>query len=273
MKKNILFICFLSAFLPLLASCTSKSEKAIKIVQEGSIEEYPSLIIKDGVAENFLSTEWSATESLDCWLVTFKGCMNANLFNGFFEELGTAEMAYTFKVDLSSKVISVDSFAINGDKITANDKNYENTKKFWLAILFNDEDAFAEALMDVLADSIPFPKDGYTSSQREILEWYTTLGQIETETCDDNPSRVIIDFAFGYKNGNIVISTKLKENAAEIKELIKDFINTKTSDYLRNPNNEDALQDELKNLINTKIFNGNGIREVVIQQKDVIRDE
>ena len=111
----------------------------------------------------------------------------------------------------------------------------------------------------------------YVSGQREIFDWYTSLGIIQTTTCDDPPATVRVDVALAYKKDDKATSTEITQRTVELKAFLRRFFNSKTAAELRNPNNEDALENEIKNGINDKILSSSRIRDVVFQQKDVIQ--
>ena len=110
----------------------------------------------------------------------------------------------------------------------------------------------------------------YVSGQREIFDWYTSLGIIQTSTCDDPPATVRVDVALAYKKDDKATSTEITQRNVELKAFLRRYFSSKTAVELRNPNNEDALENELKNGINDKILSSSKIRDVVFQSKDVI---
>ena len=111
----------------------------------------------------------------------------------------------------------------------------------------------------------------YVSGQREIYDWYTSLGIIQTTTADDPPSTVRVDVALAYKKDDKAASTEITARLVELKAFLRRYFSSKTAAELRNPNNEDALENEIKNGINDKILSSSRIRDVVFQQKDVIQ--
>ncbi len=117
--------------------------------------------------------------------------------------------------------------------------------------------------------AIPTTED-YVSGHREIYDWYTSLGQIQTNTCDDIPATVRVDLALGYKKDDKATSTEITQRTVELKSYLRKFFNSKTAAELRNANNEDALENEIKNGINDKILSGSRIRDVKFQTKDII---
>lgn len=119
------------------------------------------------------------------------------------------------------------------------------------------------------ATAIPSSEE-YVSGQREIFDWYTSLGVIQTTTCDDPPATVRIDVALAYKKDDKTTSTEITQRTVELKSFLRRYFNGKTAAELKNANNEDALENEIKNGINDKILSSSRIRDVVFMQKDVI---
>ena len=110
----------------------------------------------------------------------------------------------------------------------------------------------------------------YVSGQREIFDWYTSLGVIQTVTCDDPPATVRVDLALAYKKDDKATSTEITQRTVELKSYLRRYFTGKTADEMKNPNNEDALENEIKNGINDKILSSSRIRDVKFLQKDVI---
>ena len=119
----------------------------------------------------------------------------------------------------------------------------------------------------VSVTAIPTAKE-YVSGQREILDWYTDLGIIQTETSDKKTVR--IDIAVGYKKDDKATSTEIIKRTTEIKAFLRRYFNGKSASELRNINNEDALENEIKNGLNDKVLSSGRIRDIVFQQKDIL---
>lgn len=109
----------------------------------------------------------------------------------------------------------------------------------------------------------------YVSGQREIYDWYTSIGLIQTTTMDDPPATVRVDIALGYKKDDKATSTEITQRQVELKSFLRRYFNGKTAYDLRAAN-EDAILNEIKNGINDRILSSSKIRAVEFQQKDVI---
>ena len=79
-----------------------------------------------------------------------------------------------------------------------------------------------------------------------------------------------MDVALAYRNGDTETPKEIQKRTVEIKDFLKRYISEKEAKDFRNTNNEDQLEEEIKNGINEKILSSGRIRDVVFQQKDVI---
>lgn len=120
-----------------------------------------------------------------------------------------------------------------------------------------------------VAIAIPTSEE-YVSGQREIYDWYTSLGLIQTTTCDNPPATVRVDVALAYKKDDKLASTEITQRTDEIKSYLKRYFNEKTAKELRNANNEDRLENEIKDGLNDTVLSSSRIRDVVFCQKDII---
>lgn len=148
----------------------------------------------------------------------------------------------------------------------------------WIAYSINEDDIdtldtlFEDTESGTTVTAIPLSEE-YVSGQREIYDWYTSLGIIQTTTCDNPPATVRVDVALAYKKDDTATSTEINNRTVEIKAFLRKYFNTKTAAELRNTNNEDILENEIKNAINENILSSSRIRDVVFQQKDVIEQK
>ena len=115
--------------------------------------------------------------------------------------------------------------------------------------------------------SIPI-SDEYVT-QREILDWYTSLGAIRTKTSDDISASVVVDIALGYKKDDKATSTEITQRNIEIKDFIRRYLTEKTIAELK-PQNEQKLKIELRNAINDEILSTSKIRDISFLQLDVL---
>ncbi len=113
--------------------------------------------------------------------------------------------------------------------------------------------------------------EDYEGGKKEIYDWYTSLGMIQTQTCDDQPATVRVDIALGYTKDDKKTSTEITQQTIPIKDFLRKYFSSKTAAELRNSNNEDALKIEIRNGINDKILSESKIRDISFQTKDVVQ--
>ena len=112
------------------------------------------------------------------------------------------------------------------------------------------------------------PTSAEYSAPREMLDWYTSLGTIQTTTCDDPPATVRVDVALGYKKDDKATATEITSRTVELKSFLRRFFSSKTAAEL-STENEDALENEIKNGINDKILSSSRIKDVTFLEKNV----
>lgn len=117
--------------------------------------------------------------------------------------------------------------------------------------------------------SIPNSEE-YISGQREIYDWYKSIGTIQTTTSDDIPATVRANVFLAYKKDDKATATEITARSVELKDYLRKYFRGKTSAELRNANNEDALKIEIRNGINDKILSSSKIRDISFDQLDVI---
>ena len=105
---------------------------------------------------------------------------------------------------------------------------------------------------------------------REILDWYTSLGQIQTKTSGNEPASVMVDVVLGYKKEDKATSTEITQRTVELKDFLRRYFTQKTPDELR-PQNEENLKIEIRNAINDSILTNTKIKDVRFMRLDVIQ--
>lgn len=115
--------------------------------------------------------------------------------------------------------------------------------------------------------SIPISDD--YKKQREVLDWYSSIGSIRTKTSDATPATVIVEVVLGYKTQDKVTSTEITQRQIEIKDFIRRYFTQKTASQLK-PQNERELQIEIRNSINDDILMDSKIKDVKFMNLEVI---
>ena len=98
-------------------------------------------------------------------------------------------------------------------------------------------------------------------SKREVLDWYTSLGQVSTKTSDAIPASVIVEVVLGYKQADKAASTEITQRQIEIKDYLRRYFTELTVEDLR-PRNEEKRRIEIRNAINDDILSSSKIRDV-----------
>lgn len=116
--------------------------------------------------------------------------------------------------------------------------------------------------------SVPITEE-YTSN-KEILDWYSSLGTIRTKTSDVNPASVIVEVVLGYKKEDKATSAEITQRTVELKDFLRRYFTQKSYEELR-PQNEEELRIEIRNAINDSILSSSKIKDVRFMQLDVIQ--
>lgn len=106
--------------------------------------------------------------------------------------------------------------------------------------------------------------------QREVYDWYKSIGVIQTTTSDENPATVRVNVYLGYKKDDKVTATEITQRTVELKDYLRRYFRGKSASELRNSNNEDKLKMEIRNGINDLVLSGSKIRDISFDQLDVI---
>lgn len=114
-----------------------------------------------------------------------------------------------------------------------------------------------------------FPISEEYSGQREIYDWYTSLGSIRTKTSDDNPATVTVDVVLGYKKDDKAVATEITSRNIELIDFLRRYFTQKTVAELK-PDREENLRNEIMRAINENILTSTKIRDVRFRQLDVI---
>ena len=117
--------------------------------------------------------------------------------------------------------------------------------------------------------TVTLPISEEYTAQREILDWYTSLGSIRTKTSDDISASVVVDIALGYKKDDKACSTEITQRNIELKDFLRRYFTQKTIQELK-PQNEGNLKIELRNEINDEILSSSKIKDISFIQLDVI---
>lgn len=110
------------------------------------------------------------------------------------------------------------------------------------------------------------------SSKREIYDWYTSLDQINTNTDEEIPASVRVQVALGYKKDDKAASTEITSRRVEITDTLRRYFSERTANDLK-PQNEEAVRQNIKDLLNDTVLSDARIRDVRFTALDVISNQ
>ncbi len=105
----------------------------------------------------------------------------------------------------------------------------------------------------------------------EELDWYQSLGEIQTRTSDANQASVQVNVFLGYEKDNKVASAEITAQRIPIRDFLRHYFADKTVEEL-SPKNEQRLKIEIRNEINDTILNKSKIRNVVFDKLNVVQN-
>lgn len=109
------------------------------------------------------------------------------------------------------------------------------------------------------------------TTDREVLDWYTSLDQVRTTTSDEPlPASVVVQVVLGYKKDDKQASTEITARRIEITDFLRRYFSESTVSDLR-PQNEEILRQNIRDQINDEILSNARIRDVRFTTKDVIQ--
>lgn len=103
---------------------------------------------------------------------------------------------------------------------------------------------------------------------REMYDWYKTIGVIQTTTTDGATVRVNI--FFGYKKDDTATVNDIKKRTVEIKDYIRRYFKGKTKTELENSENENRFKMEIRNGINELILVDGRLRDISFDQLNIM---
>lgn len=103
----------------------------------------------------------------------------------------------------------------------------------------------------------------------EELDWYQSLGDIQTRTSDASQASVQVTVFLGYEKDSKAASQEITAQKIRIRDFLRHYFADKTVEEL-SPKNEDRLKIEIRNEINDTILNKSKIRAVVFDKLNVV---
>lgn len=116
------------------------------------------------------------------------------------------------------------------------------------------------------------PQVALTEEYKEIaepLDWYTSLGDIQTKTTGVQTCSVVVNVYLGYKKEDKVASAEITAQRIPIRDFLRRYFANKTPEELL-PQNEDKLKVEIRNEINDTLLSKSKIRNISFDKLNVI---
>jgi len=102
---------------------------------------------------------------------------------------------------------------------------------------------------------------------REVLQYYSAIGQIKALTSDLIPATVIVNIELGYPTNDKATPQELTARLVELKDFLRAYFHKKTIAELRQ---EEKIKIEIRNEINDNILSKTKIKGVAFTQYDII---
>lgn len=112
-------------------------------------------------------------------------------------------------------------------------------------------------------------KDNASNPNVEYL-WFKDLGQIKANPKDNKNTVIYVTVYLAFDEQNIEVISLVDKNKNKIRKLIQEYISSKTTDNLKNVYYEEVMIQELKDIINEKLFDSEIIETVYFDELDIV---
>ncbi|MCL2608614.1 MAG: flagellar basal body protein FliL [Treponema sp.] len=112
------------------------------------------------------------------------------------------------------------------------------------------------------------PADPYIGVQ-PVLQWFTDIGVISTNTRDSTPVSVTVVMNLGFDMGDQATASELFGRQHEIRDFTRRYFASRFAEELV-PENEARLRREIMDTLNTRYFNNARIRHITFTRLDVV---
>lgn len=102
---------------------------------------------------------------------------------------------------------------------------------------------------------------------RELLQWYSAVGQVKALTSDSIPGTIVVSIELGYPMNDKATPQELTARLVELKDFLRSYFQNKTVAELRQ---EEKIKIEIRNEINDNILSKTKIKGVAFTQYDII---
>jgi len=104
---------------------------------------------------------------------------------------------------------------------------------------------------------------------RPHFSTFTSVGIVRTQTNDPVPFAVIVDMVIHYDLNDNAAANEFTARLHELRDFVRRFFRAKRADEL-GPENEDRLQLEIIEQLNTRLLNSARVRLITFNQLDVL---
>lgn len=102
-----------------------------------------------------------------------------------------------------------------------------------------------------------------------ILQWFTEIGMIQTQTRDSPPRSVMVVMNLGFDLGDQATASELFGRQHELRDFTRRYFASRFAEELL-PENEARLRREIMDTLNTRYLSNGRIRNIAITRLDVM---
>lgn len=99
-------------------------------------------------------------------------------------------------------------------------------------------------------------------AEQPILEWFQQIGELRGSTDDEVRTTFIVEPFLGYNGDNEQLTTELIQRRIQLVGIFQDYFRARTTDELQGSANQLKVKQELMDMINRILRNGQ-IRDIV----------
>ncbi|MCL2557117.1 MAG: flagellar basal body protein FliL [Treponema sp.] len=118
------------------------------------------------------------------------------------------------------------------------------------------------------AQGAPDPMSPFIGTQ-PILQWFTGIGTINTQTRDLVPHTVSVVMQLGFDQGDQAASSELFGRQHELRDFTRRYFASLFAEDLR-PENEARLRREIMDILNTRYLSNARVRMITFERLDVM---
>lgn len=113
------------------------------------------------------------------------------------------------------------------------------------------------------------PENSPYVGERPEYAWYSSIGQVRTQTRDPVAYTVVVVMEIGCDQNDTAAMTELTARLPELKDFVRSFFRSKLAAELQ-PENESRLKQEIIEILNTRYLTRAKVRRISFSQLDVM---